>query len=98
MINPDLTQRTLGEELWLWRRRSQPLDRRVFGKIGAAMSQREAAEVLGIAERTIDDLEHGRSVDSGVAASLEVALWAVAPTLGELCRLARRRSGLGLDE
>src|ERR1700692_3161569 len=61
-INLDLTHRTLGEEIWLWRRRSQPHDRRVFGKIGARLSQREAAEVLGITERTIDDLEHERPV------------------------------------
>ncbi len=94
----DLTHRTVGEELWLWRRRTQPLDRRVFGKIGAALSQREAAEVLGISERTIDDLENERPVDLDVAAALEVALCASAPSAGDLCRLARRRSGLSLDE
>jgi hypothetical protein len=100
-MNLDLTRRTAGEELWLWRRsdlvETRPLGRRVFGKIGATLSQREAAEVLGIAERTIDDLERERPVMLDEAAALELALCRVEPTAGELCRLARRRSGMTLD-
>lgn len=98
-INYDLTDRTLGEEIWLWRRRQPALNGRAFGKIGATMSQEEAASILGIDYQLLVGLEEEESavLDRTTSESL-VAMLTGAPTPGELCRLARRRSGLTLDE
>lgn len=71
----DLTRRTPGEELFLWRRRHR-------------LNQAEAAKKL----RTIFAAYKEAELDHGNLGLIRH----VSPSAGDLCRLARRRSGLEL--
>ena len=91
----DLGSLTDAERLFLWRLRQVSQRGSTFGRAGAAMGQDEAAREVG--------LSHGayRAIETGLGATVsavEVARTAepiedLEPTVGEMCRVARRRSG-----
>lgn len=90
----DLGHLTIRELLWVWRRRQLATNGRLFGRSGSRMSQREAAEALGLSAQAYRLLERG---DTGTLSAAEVATIAepidrLEPTTGELCQIARRRS------
>lgn len=91
----DLSSLTDAERLFLWRHRQLNLSGRMFGRAGPAMGQDEAAREIGLSHGAYRAIETGRGIDVSPA---EVARTAesiedLEPTLGELCRIARRRSG-----
>jgi transcriptional regulator with XRE-family HTH domain len=96
----DLGRLTASEELVLWRFRQRSTNGRLFGRVGAGMSQAEAAAALGISRATYTRLEDGGSprLSAQAAKTLLTALGPLRPTTGELCFIARRRSGLYLSE
>lgn len=99
----DLGTLTDAETLWLWRHRQLAMNGRLMGRsgpvmpigrYGAAMSQREAANALGISEKEYVTLEHGQANNvSAVVVALAQPLEPLTPTIAELCQIARRRSG-----
>lgn len=96
----DLAQLSPAERLWTWRHRQKTETGRLFGRSGSAMNQAEAAAKLGIGLPAYRSLELGGSTAlsaEDVVALIE-ALGPLNPTTGELCFLARRRSGETLTE
>ena len=91
----DLGTLTAAEKLFVWRHRRKSTSGRFLGRNGPAMSQAEAAEHLGIGPGRYNNLENGlrTGLSAGDAERLIGALGPLAPTVGELCFLARRRSG-----
>lgn len=94
----DLGRRTAAEDLWLWRHRQLTTTGRVLGKCGAAMGQVEAAAHLGLSISAYSTLEQGRQtlLSADEARALAEVLGPLSPDRGELCVLARRRSGENL--
>lgn len=90
----DLRYLTPAEELWIWRMRWRTRSDRSRGRIGAAASLAEAADMLGITETQYWKLETGKAD----AVDLLHEIGAPNPTIGELCRLARRRSKSSVRE
>ncbi len=107
LSNPDrfdLGQLSAAERLFLWRHRQKATCGRLLGRNGSSMNQVEAAKRLGISSKLYNALENGSQLHlSGTLdevpelrrALLDVAaeLPDLVPTAGELCFLARRRSG-----
>lgn len=100
----DLGQLTAAERLFLWRHRQKSKNGRVLGRNGSSMNQAEAAETLGISPKLYNALENGSNfrlsgtldeVPEQYRAILGVAggLRDLTFSTGELCFLARRRSG-----
>jgi transcriptional regulator with XRE-family HTH domain len=91
----DLTALTAAERLFVWRHRQKTRSGRLLGRAGSAMSQAEAAAELGVSRGLYGKLENGlrSSLSAEEVESLATALEPLNPTLGELCFLARRRSG-----
>jgi hypothetical protein len=101
----DLGCLAASERLWVWRRRQLSTNGRLLGRVGAGMSQAEAAAMLGI-PRTQDY----RALEVGVVdivyntkgevpprlRALLTALGPLRPTASELCRVARRREVMNL--
>lgn len=100
MTSSDLGCLTAAEKLFLWRHRQRSKNGQLLGQNGDRMSQEEAAELLGISWSAYNKLENGfRAYIS--ADELEVFLHAlepIRPTVGELCLIARRRSGRFLSD
>lgn len=95
----DLNRRTPGEELWLWRRRQLSASpRRTTGRPGSGMSQAEAAAHLGVPVTKYHDAETDKAPEREVRLLLALAGAETGsePSRGELCALARRRSGMTL--
>lgn len=92
--NYDLTQLSADEHLFLWRHRQRSKNRPE-----TTMSQPEAAEALGLTPSMYNSLEAGGRVVLGLEniAALMPMTVRLAPTTGELCFLARRRSGRTLN-
>lgn len=99
MPTDDLSELTPAEALWLWRHRQRAADGRVLGRSGSAMSQDEAARALGITVKTYRTLELGGSASLSAVdvRAMSAALGPLRPTVGELCVIARRRSGMSLS-
>lgn len=95
----DLRRLSASERVFLWRHRKKTTSGRLLGCNGSAMSQKEAAIYLGLDRRLFNRIENGfrarLSIDEAakLLEELEPALNSLEPTLGELCFLARRRSG-----
>jgi hypothetical protein len=96
----DLTTITASEKLFLWRHRQRTTSGRTLGRVGGAMRQAEAAAHLGISPGVYNSLENGIGVvlSAGEIERLMAPLGPLYPTVGELCFLARRRSGLTLKQ
>lgn len=99
----DLSVITAPEELFLWRLRRRATNGRLLGRTGPAQSQAEAAAAIGLSLRAYSRLETGEAVvmDADQVRELIDYLGAngrLRPTRGELCMLARRRSGFQLSE
>ncbi len=94
----DLGVITAAEKLFIWRHRMKATNGRLLGRNGSAMSQVEAAAHLGIEYKRYNNLENG--FRTGLSAEeverLTAALEPLNLTVGELCFLARRRSGMPL--
>lgn len=93
-----------GEKLFIWRHRQLAASGRTIGRNGAAMNQSEAAASLGLTTALYAKLEIGQKIklSGDVEDLLDVAgelgqklrpAVELKPTRGELCFLARRRSG-----
>lgn len=97
----DLNRLSPAERLFLWRHR-QPSTTRPSptGRGGSAMTQREAAKLLGVSLAAYNKLENELRTLLSVAdvEPLLVAINHLVPTDGELCLLARRRSGRVLSQ
>ncbi len=91
----DLGRLAAAERLFLWRHRQRATNGRLLGRNGSSMNQVEAAERLGIGPKLYNKLENGlhSRLSAEEASSLLEALGPLVPTAGELCFLARRRSG-----
>lgn len=108
ILNPErfnLGQLTPSETLWLWRHRQRSPSGRIKGRAGRNMNQQEAAARLGISKRSYVKLETGGN--TRLSANEVVEMQRVLQTLGtlepppstaELCLLARRRSGMNLEQ
>jgi len=97
----DLGELSAAERLWTWRHRQRTIVVRARrGRAGAGPGQGEVAARLGISTGAYAKLEAGRStlLDADEVESLVGALGALRPSVGELCRIARRRSGMTLAE
>src|SRR5580693_9090343 len=108
----DLTRLTAAERLFIRRHRHKTDTNRVLGRNGSRMSQDEAATALGLTKSQYNKLEGGRTVrlptvrvsadeiDRHVDAMgpLLEAVGPIEANLGELCLIARRRSGKHLRE
>src|ERR1700687_5828939 len=89
----DLSRRTPGEDLWLWRRRqlsSSP--RRTTGRPGSGMSQAEAASRLGVPTVKYHDAETDKAPEREIRLLLAIAGSETEPSRGELCALAPPRA------
>lgn len=92
-IERDLGRRSVGEELFIWRQRLRAPERR------GLVSQAEAAERLGVDGHLYWLSENDRAPVRDAQAVLDTVrelTGQIEPTTGELCRIARRRSGLRL--
>lgn len=100
----DLGQLTAAERLFLWRHRQPSPSGRLLGRDGRWMSQREAAAFLDVDYKLYGQLENGGqlrlagTIDEIPTLRRELldvveGLTDLEPTIGELCFLARRRSG-----
>ncbi len=100
----DLSRLTAAERLFLWRHRQKTTCGRLLGRNGSSMNQVEAAKKLGISAKLYNNLENGaqfhltgtlEEVPKEYRTVLEVfeGLRDITFTAGELCFLARRRSG-----
>jgi len=96
----DLGALTAAERLFLWRHRQKTTSGRLLGQCGARMSQTEAAAALGIELAAYRNLELGHTTAMTLdgAETLLAQLGPLRPTIGELCFIARRRSGVTLIE
>lgn len=99
----DLTILAAGERLFLRRYRTKTATNRIVGRNGARASQAETATALGITAAQYNKLESGGRtrlppVSADEAAKLLEALGPIDPNVGELCLIARRRSGKLLRE
>ena len=99
-INHDLSDRSVIENMWLWRHRQPSNQGTARGRREGAMSQIEAAARLGITTSQYTNLERGeatlmKAVD---LAKLNVGWDSLELTTAELCFLARRRSGMMLKD
>jgi len=94
----DLGRLSYAERLWLWRHRHPGAH--ATGKRKHALTQREAAARFGLRIAAYLQLENGERtrLNADEIARLQPALVELAPTTGELCFLARRRSGRTLNE
>lgn len=83
------------EKLFVWRHRTKSISGRLLGCNGPRMSQAEAAAALGVSRVIYGKLESGlrTALSADDVERLAAALEPLLPTLGELCHLARRRSG-----
>ena len=99
-IDLDLNVLSASERLVLWRYRQHATNGRLFGRSGAALTQSEAATRLGISGNTYARLEEGAAsaMSADKISGLLTALGPLFPSLGELCFIARRRSGAKLQE
>lgn len=99
-IDTDVTKLTAAERLVLWRYRQHATNGRLLGRSGAALTQSEAAARLGISGGTYARLEEGASssMSADEISGLLAALGPLLPSRGELCFIARRRSGAKLQE
>ncbi len=113
-MNHDLTTPTRGERVWLWRMRQAAPNGRTQGASGRQMSAAELGALLGCRAELVtalenDDVEHVAGAltrtererfDAVYAALVEVypEIDDLEPTLGERCRLARRRAGVPQHE
>lgn len=102
-LDPDrfnLGRITAAECLWLWRHRQRATNGRLLGRSGSAMNQTEAAAALGISTSSYCALEIGASTSLSAddVRALTAALGPLRPNAGELCLLARRRSGVSLRD
>lgn len=93
-MNKDLTSRTPGEELWLWRRRQVSPSGRSRSRVGSGLSQAEAAQMLGMATQRYHDAEAGSLPERDIRTILADLNNGDhhEPTIAELCALARRRA------
>ena len=91
----DLGRLTAADRLFLWRHRQKTTCGRLLGRNGSSMNQIEAAARIGIGPKLYNKLENGlhTRLSAEEASSLLEALGPLVPTTGELCFLARRRSG-----
>ena len=103
--NFDLGDRSVAEELWLWRHRQQSDAGAARGRRAGSMGLPEAAERLGINASQLQKLEHGDAVLVNADELSEMIDWEIwqeidehEPGLGELCFLARRRSGTPIKD
>ena len=97
--NNDLGTRTLGEELWLWQRRQRSPAGNALGALGSGANIAQAAEMLGVGAQRLGAALTGHAPVREAEALLTRARerdGSIEPTLGELCRLARRREGATL--
>jgi hypothetical protein len=101
----DLEKLTQAEKLWIWRHRQlsqlsrrKPTRQSTVLRDGRRMTRAEAAEILGLTETVYAQLEIGDALlSSEERAAVRARLVAMGPpTAGELCTIARRRSGGGL--
>ena len=101
----DLGRLTAAERLFLWRHRQRATNGRLKGRNGSSMNQAEAAALLGISPKLYNNLENRLSLRLFSEEACPECGWSkwsfllkrvegVRPTRGELCFLARRRSGL----
>jgi len=98
----DLARLTGGEELLLWRFRRRSWSGKSTGRGGSCVSQAEAASTLSVAPtlywRAEKDRAEARDLEYVLArARFSSGTWTL-PSLGELCRIARRRAGLTLAQ
>lgn len=99
--NYDLTDRTTAEDIWLWRHRQESQWGPARGRRGGSMAQAEAAELIGISAIQYIKLENGETTLMSLDDITSLRNWpllrdplgGVLPSPGELCFLARRRSG-----
>lgn len=104
-VDRDLSKLTQAELLWLWRRRQlskhskrKPTRQSTVRRMGRMMTREEASEALGVSENAYARLEVGDALlSSDEKSRVRGALAAMAGVVvGELCAVARRRSGGGL--
>lgn len=94
-MNPDLGQLSAAERLFLWRHRQPCAKGSAIGRSGGSMTQAEAARLLNVSQVTYSKLENDLRTLMSVN-DIEPFLCAINhlnPTVGELCFIARRRSG-----
>jgi hypothetical protein len=97
-INYDLGKITPGERLWLWRRRQEsPLGRRT-GRGGRWMSANEAAAKLRVHVNEYDSMEKDEVVFTQLAQERGIDIYGFQMTVGDLCLIARRRSGIPIAQ
>ncbi len=86
---------TDAERIFLWRHRQLNLSGRTFGRAGPAISQDEAAREIGLSHGAYRAIETGRGIDVSAAEVAQTAepIEDLMPSVAELCRVARRRSG-----
>lgn len=92
----DLGRLTAAERLFVWRHRQKSTNGCLLGRNGSAMNQSEAAQRLGIDIGAYSKLENGQQRTRLSADEVVGLLEALGPfelSIGELCFLARRRSG-----
>ena len=97
MGDPDLTQLTQGEKLVLWRRRQPSVSGATTGNGAGCLNQRDAAARLGVLQSVYWKAERDRAEQRIMLALLERTKPHRPPTIGELCLIARRRSGMFLS-
>lgn len=98
----DLRRPSQAERVWLWRRRQQSAltwRRKKYMRMGT----REAAELLGVRERVLVAVENGNALDAEVGMVYRAVRARnggvdAMPGLAEACALARKRSGMTVDE
>lgn len=97
-VDYDLRSLTAPERLVLWRYRQRATNGRLFGRSGSSMSQNEAAAALNIPPKVYGRLEQGlaTALTANDITAMLAALGPLDPMMGELCFIARRRSGLTL--
>ena len=106
LADRDLAQLSGAERLFLWRHRQPPPTGRSVdrfgrsGRAGGAMSQVEAAKLLGMSKGAYNKLENDLRTPLSVedVRHLVGAISFAQPTPAELCLIARRRSGLRLSQ
>ncbi|MDE2021160.1 MAG: hypothetical protein KGJ13_12560, partial [Patescibacteria group bacterium] len=91
----DLTCLTHGERLFLWRRAQRAPVGGTLGRDGAGLSRAEAAAAVGATLEDWDRCEIGAVPNRRL---LKLLGDQPPPAVGELCRIARRRSGVPLAE
>jgi transcriptional regulator with XRE-family HTH domain len=102
--NYNLRDLDVSENLWLWRHRQRSDVGPARGRPrNGAMNQTEAAKCIGLSTQQYSKLENGEAamLDANKLAQLchKHSSFAVTnPSVGELCFLARRRSGLSIRE